>query len=290
VVVKSLGEYTKQLREKCRFGAIGSLYHLSELGADALENAVKTDHPDFVIGPVVMMFFFAGKRRVLVERDRGPYRHSRDYFQALTQVEIEDMNLLQKLVSEKGGIGLEVPDHGGSNEEISEDDEDLAEDAPEIEEVVKRLQNLLPSLFPCEAQPTMREFVLRHHDLSRSNILIDPATFKITGIVDWECITTVPTWEDTYPELLSGPEVPIPPEPLAPGDTDLLRTERWENWEKSQLREVFDRAIGSKAGNDEDAPVKRAFREQLERVEFSTKMVETWIAEHFGTDISTAGC
>ena len=35
-----------------------------------------------------------------------------------------------------------------------------------------------------------------HNDLSLANIIKDPTTFKVTGVVDWECIGTVPRWED----------------------------------------------------------------------------------------------
>lgn len=99
IVAECIGQYTKQLREKCRFDAIGSLYQRTELSGEDAKTAVATGHHDFVIGPVVTTFFFAGKRKALVERNRGPYRSDREYILALTQVELEDMKLLQKLTA-----------------------------------------------------------------------------------------------------------------------------------------------------------------------------------------------
>jgi len=70
------------------------------------------------------------------------------------------------------------------------------------------------------------------------------------------------------------------PEPLAFGDTDECRVERWEKWEKTKLRKIFDQAAGSGANNDKDACDKRGFRERLDLLEFSTKMVRDWIVKY----------
>ena len=146
---------------------------------------------------------------------------------------------------------------------------------PEIEETIQQLREILPSLFSKDMQT--EEFVLHHHDLNRSNILVDRTTLEITGIVDWECITTVPAWEDTYPRMLRGEDMEEQPEPLEFGDTDEFRVERWENWENTKLRKIFDQAAGSGANNDKDGCDKRGFREQLDLLEFSTRMVKNWI-------------
>jgi hypothetical protein len=162
-------------------------------------------------------------------------------------------------------------------------DEDLAEDAPDIEDVVKQLQMILPSLFTENPNfmTTDHQFAQHHHDLSLSNIMFDPKTLDITGIVDWECICVAPKWEDTYPQFLNGPSIVEEPEPLALGDTDEFRVERWENWEKTQLRREFDELAGapwrSTPTYDSKAQLKREFRQQLDMVEVSTKMVRSWI-------------
>jgi hypothetical protein len=92
-IVRQVGWYVGELREKCLFDAIGSLYHRAELGEK--EDVVATSYNEFVVGPIVTTFFFVGGRRMRVERNRGPYRNDHDYMLALTQVELEDMKLLQ---------------------------------------------------------------------------------------------------------------------------------------------------------------------------------------------------
>ena len=88
------------------------------------------------------------------------------------------------------------------------------------------------------------------------NILVDPATCQITGIVDWECVGTRPHWEDTYPQFLLCPEI-TEEESFAPGDTDLVRVECWENWEN-----------------------RREFRKTLDIVGISPKMAQDRIKEY----------
>ncbi|KAG0131796.1 kinase-like domain-containing protein [Tuber indicum] len=272
IVIERLGQLMKELRMKCRFDAVGSLYQRAELSEADLKVAVATDNSNFVIGPIVNSFIFAGKRKPLIKRDRGPYHSDREYLLALMKVELEDKKLLLKQISDKRAAGVQK---AHSDDEYSESDEDLAEDVPEIEDTIQRLQGILTSLFSNNMQT--KEFVLCHHDLNRSNIMVDRTTLEITGIIDWESITTVPAWEDTYPHMLQGEDMEEQPEPLAFGDTDECRVESWEEWEMTKLRKVFDQAAGSDAKNDKDGWDKHGVRRQLDLLEFSTKMVKNWI-------------
>lgn len=70
--------------------------------------------------------------------------------------------------------------------------------------------------------------------------MIDFDTLKVTGIIDWECMNASPQWEHPYPRFLTGPEVEEEADRVEPGDTDRLRNNLWDNWEKMQLRAVFD--------------------------------------------------
>ncbi|KAG0133078.1 phosphotransferase enzyme family-domain-containing protein [Tuber indicum] len=273
IVVERLGQLLKELRGKCRFDAIGSLYQRAELSEADLKVAVATDNSNFVIGPIVTSFIFAGKRKPLIKRDRGPYHSDREYLLALMKVELEDKKLLLKQISDKHAAGVQK---AHSDDGDSESDEDLAEDVPEIEDTIQRLQGILTSLFSNNMQT--KEFVLCHHDLNRSNIMVDRTTLEITGIIDWESITTVPDWEDTYPYMLQGGDMEEQPEPLAFGDTDECRVEGWEKWEKTKLRKVFDQAAGSGANNDKNGWDKHGVRRQLDLLEVSTKLVKNWIA------------
>ncbi len=159
----------------------------------------------------------------------------------------------------------------------SDFDKDLAEDAENIIQALDKLQPILSALFP--SQP--RNFALHHHDLSLRNILVDPATHQITGIVDWECVGTRPHWKDTYPQFLLGPEVTEEESP-APGDTDPVRVECWENWEKVKLRLVFDKELGETRHDDDGRDeIRREFRKQLDIVGISPKMAQDWMNECF---------
>lgn len=74
----------------------------------------------------------------------------------------------------------------------SKDDEDDLEEAEDAIKVVKRLLKLLPSVFPSSTD-TSELFVLFHDDLSMQNILVD-GDGEITGIIDRECVSTLPLW------------------------------------------------------------------------------------------------
>ena len=259
-VTRSVAGYVRQLQDlRRRFTAIGNLYFREE--SDTFNPAVRvsqTEDEKYVLGPLVTPYMFAGGRKLRVPRDLGPYSNDMDYIAALAASEMEDMKLLL------------LPDARSH----TDFDEDLAEDAEEIIQVLDELQPIFATLFP--SQP--RNFALQHHDLSLPNILVNPATYQITGIVDWECVGTRPHWEDPYPEFLLGPEVTEEIEPLAPGDTDKFRVERWENWEKMKLRLVFDGELGEARHDDNGRDeIRRELRKQLDLLGVSPGMVQRWV-------------
>jgi hypothetical protein len=68
-------------------------------------------------------------------------------------------------------------------------------------------------------------------------------------------------------------------EPLAPGDTDEVRVEHWENWERDgELGEV--RYTGN--GKDE---MRQEFRRQLDWVGISTRMVKNYSGSRSFTNL-----
>ncbi|KAF8344493.1 phosphotransferase enzyme family-domain-containing protein [Amanita rubescens] len=260
-VTRSVVGYVRQLRDLRCFTGIGNLYFREEINTfNAAVRVLCTEDEKYVLGPLVTPYMFAGGRKLRVPRDLGPYSNDAEYIASLAASELEDMKLLLS------------PD----SRLYSDFDEDLAEDAEDIIQVLNKLQPVLSVLFP--SQP--RNFALQHHDLSLRNILVDPATYQITGIIDWECVGTRPHWEDPYPQFLLGPEITEEIEPLAPGDTDAFRVERWENWEKTKLRLVFDRELGE-ARHDDDGrdKIRREFRRQLDIVGVSPGMAQDWIQE-----------
>lgn len=257
-ITEQVTQYILQLRKYCRFDYIGSLYHAWEaLGEDA---AVKPTRDDkFVLGPLVTPHFYVGGRRLRGKRNRGPFENQQDYMRALTDSNMEDLRLVKEAAPN-------APDY----------DEDLAEDAPEIEEALLELQQLLPKLFGSSSPA--QKYVLHHHNLSLDKILVNPTGSIITGISNWENSCTVPSWQDTYPEFLEGPEMEEEPEPLAEGDTNDLRVEMRDNWEKKLLRKVFD-GVASKPEEQTNDDLRRGFRDQLDIVGASARMVRRWITE-----------
>ena len=261
---KVIGGFVRQLREIQRpFAAIGNLYFRKDIDAsNAAVRVVPTKDEKYVLGPIVTSYMFAGGRKLRVSRDLGPYSNDAEYIAALAAAELEEMKLLQSAEALS----------------YSDFDEDLAEDAEDIIEVLDELQTISAALFPSR----LHNFTLYHHDFSLANIIVDPTTYEVTGIVDWECVGTRPQWEDTYPLFLRGPEVEGEVEPLVPGDRNELAVERWENWEKMELRPVFDRELGeARHEYVERDETRREFREQLDWVDVSQRMVKNWIKGYF---------
>jgi len=86
-----------------------------------------------------------------------------------------------------------------NDEEEAEQDND-EEDEPHHIPILRNLQRILtgfPELFrgvlPLTNNTSAQEIsILAHADLSANNILIDPNTKKITGIIDWENVLAMP--------------------------------------------------------------------------------------------------
>jgi hypothetical protein len=118
--------------------------------------------------------------------------------------------------------------------------------------------------------------------LSLSNILVDPATLRITGVVDWECTGTRPFWETRYPMLLQGHEIEEEPESLGPGDEDVARVEYWEDWEKAILRRQWNEEVGNMDRRDDATDKMRlAWRRDLDWLEISAGMAIRWARAEF---------
>lgn len=202
---------------------------------------------------------FMNGRRLLVSRNRGPYHHDSDYARALVDLQITDIHLLETMRSDDPNF-----------------DEDLFEDGPAMLDAMDGLLSLLPTIFPKDKKNEPVRAPLVHPDLSLSNIMVDPDTFEITGIIDWECTNASPQWQDTYPQFLMGPDLEEEPARLEPGDTNCLRHELCEDWEKMQLRAVFDEVAGPLMEKPL-AELKRDFIYYLEGAAYSQFMTQQWI-------------
>lgn len=248
-LIRVVTKYLLELR-KISFKCIGSLYFASDINKHPNEpEPVALEDSRFVIGPLVSMNFFYGGIRALVPRQRGPFKDERRYIEALLNVVFEEVEMAQRLPKDDPLYH-----------------EDLVGDRKEILDALNSLQTALPSIFSCEPDPN--GYILSHHDLSLSNIMVDPETFKIAGIIDWECIGTIPRWEDVFPRFLTvGLDIFIP-EPPKRGSAVVV--ECWENWEKVQLRILFNKIVG------EASEVKRQFISYLNDVTVLPERTMRW--------------
>lgn len=173
LLVRKAVSYAAQLFDT-RFNRLGNLYftkdlqklstpeipNVSLLGAESSINSTQ-----FCLSKIVSIPFFWGDH-VDCNVSKGPFESSKDWVTSQLQLQIFDLN----------------------NKEIDEDDP--YENDPEIDKRrAQRLLDLLPNIFSDEGEA----FVLHHNDLNEDNILVDDNS-DLVGIVDWECVHTVPLW------------------------------------------------------------------------------------------------
>ncbi|KAM0414695.1 hypothetical protein ACHAPT_013457 [Fusarium lateritium] len=137
---------------------------------------------------IVSMPFFWGDH-IHIDINRGPFRHSKEWM--ATRLQLDEATYAAVLAKYPAGV------------ELDSDAEDEVDDAMRTITISTKLQGLLDRVFPEEStaeEPTM----LCHTDLSLSNILVDNAG-KLTGVVDWECVSALPLWKAcSYPFFLEG--------------------------------------------------------------------------------------
>ncbi|KAK2744786.1 hypothetical protein FQN55_006542 [Onygenales sp. PD_40] len=237
-LVKQLASYQAKLFEK-RFDGIGSLYNARKeepAGPHGVDYAPKSS---FTLGRIVSMIFFWGDH-LSHDIPRGPFRNSHDWLHARLTLTITDQERILK----------------------ESNDEDEIEDAENAKDAAQRLLKLLPNIFP-PTEP-VESTILFHDDLSRQNILVDESG-KLTGIVDWECVSTLPLWRACQiPHLLEGrnryekpqresysTEQPTTSGDYEDPDADLdnegINPGYWEHlleYEQTQLRDLFISEMG----------------------------------------------
>jgi hypothetical protein len=237
-ITKTLARYLKQLRS-FNFPLMGNLYPSSrpeiERVAWLKDLSSKSrfvplsDDAEFAIGPLATIPFFYGDR-IRLQNSRCAFETSSSYLTSLLHLHISS-TMNRKIAA-------------------STDNEYDENDISEFEDIIAAYESLLsvlPIVFPSDASDT-ETFSLFHDDISTNNILVDPTTHRITGIVDWECVSLQPLWEVArVPKLLEGPEVlefhgysqiPDTPPPPEPG-VDVVQKEQREALEQMLLRGIF---------------------------------------------------
>ncbi|KAI0247102.1 phosphotransferase enzyme family-domain-containing protein [Lactifluus subvellereus] len=268
-ITKTLAGYVKQLMS-FKFPLMGSLYPSTRREVERVawlkDVSSKTrfvpllDDAEFSMGPVVTIPFFYGDR-VHLQPDRGPFETSLSYLTSL--------------------LHLHVTSTTSRKIAASADDEYDEDDISELDDAIAAYQSILsilPSFFPPEAS-SQETFSLYHDDMSSNNILIDPATHRITGIVDWECVSLQPAWHVArVPQLLDGPEVddgsPIPAAAPPPDKgADDFHKELRDRLEQMLLRGVFYEELG---GKPEHGSRERLFENKMYQAEVRPTGVRNW--------------
>ena len=215
--------------------------------ADATAEEASEQKP-YIIGPLLDPLFFQ-HRRLYLPGNRGPYRNSREWMAA----EID----FQRTWVKTGLLIKTLPSR--EDFEYYDWNSDNDKEAPEMKKLLKAYQDVLPEIFPAEQSDP--PYHIYHHDLSLANILVNPHTYEITGIIDWEMIQVVPEWSiSRFPRFLSDqmdseeidneePRIPTSAEYDEDGDDynpDV--TERRDRWDNKILRQHYDEAMSCMRG------------------------------------------
>ncbi|KAI9933655.1 hypothetical protein MW887_008128 [Aspergillus wentii] len=192
-------------------------------------------------------------------------------------------------------------DDKGPGESDGENDEDDIEDAKSTKRLAQTLLDALPKRFPAEEQ-AIEQTALWHSDLSLQKILVDEDG-EITAIIDWECVSVVPTWAAAQvPQFLIGTKRDT--QPLRDGyqdgdeeDEEEAREEGLDNegknglfwihlleWEQTQLRKIYDaemEKLWPKWKQLKEAPQKADFENAVARCPtgFGSGLIGEWLED-----------
>ncbi|PGH01708.1 hypothetical protein AJ80_08975 [Polytolypa hystricis UAMH7299] len=242
-LVRQLARYQAKLFEK-RFLRIGSLYKSSDYevaetptdpAIDPQLSNLQTTQIPLTVGRAASTSFVWDHYNHDVRR--GPFKNSYEWLHARLTLSLADQEETMKNWD-------------------SEDEEDVEISNIAIKAVLGLLE-MLPNIFlPTE---TIETTIVHHDDLRMSNILVDDAG-KITGIVDWEFVCTLPLWRacqlpyalesrdrekgpnrEDYPTELTSPTPGNEPPKDSAGDEGVnsLFWEHLVEYELTKLRRVF---------------------------------------------------
>lgn len=234
----------------------------------------------FTVGPLFDRIFYMDDR-VYLPGDRGPYGSSEGMLRAEVNMQLEWIKNGRSIMHSK-----ELLSEAGYCED------DFEQEAPTMEILSHTFLKILPHI--CEHEKPEQRFILQHHDLHASNILVDPTSYRITGIVDWEMTCVVPTWmASTHPVFLQDidPFIGDEAEPPIPSyeheHDDKVAIMKRDRWESKKLRDHFDRTIQSLIADDDvsaaeddwEAETKRNFKLYAWELTENTKWAGDWLRE-----------
>ena len=189
--VAALAPLLGQMRDH-KFDRIGSLYFR---GAECQYGRAECNEDGrytYMVGQLLQPSFHF-HRRLFLPGHRGSFGDSSEWMRAEIDFQIRWIET---------GPAVQTSENRGDFDD--EDwDSDFDEMVPEMKELCRRYQDVLPRILNTADSPS--SYVLHHHDLSLANIIVDPITFKIEAITGWEMIQVVPEWKASrFPKFLEN--------------------------------------------------------------------------------------
>ena len=222
---------------------------------------------EFVVGPIFSWIFWKGSRLYL-PGNRGPYQSCSEWYQALIDMQINWVK-------------------AGRVEDDSDYDSDFEKESPDLLAWCRQYLDVLGAI--CPKQEDHSPSSLHHHDLNDANILVDPETFGITGIVDWETINILPNWRATgCPEFIDTCDPPCDTEPPIPDydEGQTLETDTRDQWDNRILRGRFEHAMKQLSATydsnmtSKSRETKRAFETSIGDLTDWPKRSQNWLKRY----------
>ncbi|KAK6220533.1 hypothetical protein LQW54_001978 [Pestalotiopsis sp. IQ-011] len=244
-------------------------------------------HDGFTIGPSTDASFFS-QHRLYLDVSRGPYKSCHDWVAALVQVEEQYIRASKALWESRREMTAEqkAEDWQALIDELGIDDEDFPDEYDDMIATCLQYQRALPLVFPKVEIPRndMLPFVLGHSDLDDRNILVDPETFTITGILDWEQTCIVPDWYGINCPLLINTSPPVgngePPVPTTydedSPDYDFVQVSERHRWDGQLLRARFDQTVEQLLGTKKWRPTTTDDDLKLRFIQGTRELFDYW--------------
>ena len=240
-----------------------------EGGHDASAFKLQGDD-EFVVGPIFSWIFWKGSR-LYVQGNRGPYQSCSEWYRALIEMQINWVK-------------------AGPVEDDSDYDSDFEKESPDLLAWCQQYLDILQTI--CPQQEDHSPSSLHHHDLNDANILVDPETFSITGIVDWETVNILPNWRVTdYPEFIDSCDPPSETEPEIPDYSEgwTPEVDTRDMWDNRILRGRFDQAMKQLSISYESPTIsksrqtKRLFEAHISDLTDWPKRSQNWLRRYRDT-------
>ena len=156
---------------------VALLVQLFQQRFPTMGNLYMDNHQQFRQGQNVELVFF-WENHLKFKVPRGPFSTSQEWLRASLDLQIQAADHPVEVLP------------GPYEDSDAEEPDESRRRSTWIKNQGRRLIKLLPKILPANEPQT---FTLHHHDLHANNIFVD-ANHELSGIIDWECMPTVPLW------------------------------------------------------------------------------------------------